>query len=322
MVPEVYVEEHPEYTELYERAWRLAFEHIRDIPGLPVPRHMDEGFCPDRLWIWDTCFMVHFCKYAPDVFPGIQSLDNFYAPMHDGVTSPCKIHHPDNPPLFAWIEYEYYKFTGDSSRLYRNLVTKRYLQKHYEYIETARFGMRVPGAFMLNAIQKNEIGYFWSGIASGMDNTPRGGGHDSAIYWLDAISQQALSALYIFRMAEAIDETAIAEEYRTKYQEKCELINRGNRGPPTLTLSVLAIGACDICSIRFELRFMEFLSKPLPAEPLFNCQRTVTIQSHTRLHRRRKNKPAANVKAGKVKLGGGLTLHDKAPYSGDNEQGP
>ena len=226
MVPEVYFEDHPEFTELYYVAWESAFKHIKEIQGLPVPRHIDEGFDPTRLWIWDTCFMVHFCKYAPDIFPGIQSLDNFYVPMYDDVSTVCSIHHPDNPPLFAWVEYEYYKFTGDASRIRRNLVDKQYLQKHYEFIENAKIGIRVPGTFMLNTIQKNEIGYLWSDIASGMDNTPRGGGHSSSIYWLDALAQQALSALCISRMAKAIDENVIAKEYVEKYEEKCNLLNQ------------------------------------------------------------------------------------------------
>ena len=127
VVPEPVYDARPDFITLYRKAWELSAAHIDEIPGLPVVRHMDEACMPDRLWIWDTCFMVHFCKYSPEVFPGIQSLDNFYLPMHDGVKSSCLIHHPDNPPLFAWVEYEYYRFTGDKSRIYRNLVEKQYL---------------------------------------------------------------------------------------------------------------------------------------------------------------------------------------------------
>ena len=227
VVPEPIYDARPDFITLYRKAWELAAAHIKEIPGLPVTRYMDEACMPDRLWIWDTCFMVHFCKYSPDVFPGIQSLDNFYVPMHDGVKSSCVIHHPDNPPLFAWIEYEYYRFTGDKSRIRRNLVEKQYLQKHYEFLENkCTAGQKIPGCAVITAWQKFENGYMWAGTPSGMDNTPRGNFNYFLIYWIDAIAQQALSALYISRLADEIGESKISADYKARYKEKCEIINK------------------------------------------------------------------------------------------------
>ena len=71
-------EEHPEYEAFYKRAWSLAHDHVRDIPGMPQTPYMDEAFCDTQVWIWDTCFMTLFCKYAQEVFPGIETLNNFY----------------------------------------------------------------------------------------------------------------------------------------------------------------------------------------------------------------------------------------------------
>lgn len=224
-VPGVILDNRPEYVELYQAAWRLAAEHIKDIPGLPAVHHMDEGFDPSRLWIWDTCFMVHFCKYAPKDFPGIESLDNFYLPMLDGVESPCLIHHPDNPPLFAWTEYEYWRFTGDNSRLHRNLVEKKYLQRHYEFMENLCTGDKFSFSHVQANFHKIDRGYMWSGCASGMDNTPRGEDMHCNILWLDALAQMALSALYIAGMAAAIGETAIETDYTAKYQAHVKLLN-------------------------------------------------------------------------------------------------
>ena len=225
-VPEIVWDERPDLIELYKKAWQLAADHIKTVPGLPVERYMDEACMPDRIWIWDTCFMVHFCKYAPDFFPGIQSLDNFYLPLYDNAKSSCLIQHVDNPPLFAWVEYEYFRFTGDSSRIYRNLVEKRYLQKHYEFLENeCRLGGTPEAGFCFTTWQNCGTGYAWTGCPSGMDNTPRGGTLPGAL-WVDALAQMALSALYIVKLAEAIGESAIADEYRRKYQEKCELLNR------------------------------------------------------------------------------------------------
>ena len=53
-----------------------------------------------------------------------------------------------------------------------------------------------------------------------MDNTPRGNDKHYLIYWIDAISQQALSALYISRLADEIGEEGISREYKAKYEEK------------------------------------------------------------------------------------------------------
>jgi len=225
-VPEVIYERHPEFIEIYNKAWALAAEHILVNPDLPVKRHMDEGFANDRIWIWDTCFMVHYCKYAPDFFPGIESLDNFYLLLYDNVKSKCKIQHADNPPLFAWVEYEYYRMTGDTSRIHRNLIENKYLHKHYEFFENSKYGDKVPSCFLLNSLQKDKLGYFWSGISSGMDNTPRG--HDTYcnIYWLDALAQQALAALCISKLAKVIGEEGIFKDYQAKYEEKKKLLNQ------------------------------------------------------------------------------------------------
>lgn len=85
-IPEPVFDQNPDWVEFYWKAWELAWDHVIHRPGAPASPYMDEGFDPDTIWIWDTCFMVHFCKYAPDVFPGIASFDNFYGPLHRGGT--------------------------------------------------------------------------------------------------------------------------------------------------------------------------------------------------------------------------------------------
>lgn len=69
-IPMPVYDEHPEYNELYNKAWELAFEHIKSITGTPQTPYMDEAFCATQVWIWDSCFMALFCKYAREVFPG------------------------------------------------------------------------------------------------------------------------------------------------------------------------------------------------------------------------------------------------------------
>ena len=104
-LPELVFDSEPGFVELYNVAWKLAWEHVLTRAGAPVSPYMDEGFDKERIWLWDTSFMVHFCKYAPEAFPGVASLENFYRPMLDGEPSTLLVHHPDNPPLPAWAEY-------------------------------------------------------------------------------------------------------------------------------------------------------------------------------------------------------------------------
>ena len=40
-IPVPIYDEHPEYNEFYEKAWELAYEHIKDIPGMPQTPYMD-----------------------------------------------------------------------------------------------------------------------------------------------------------------------------------------------------------------------------------------------------------------------------------------
>ena len=81
-VPIPVCEEHPEYFDFYIKAWSLAFDHIKDIPGMPQNPYMDEAFCATQVWIWDTCFMSLFCKYAREVFPGVETFKNFYEVLY------------------------------------------------------------------------------------------------------------------------------------------------------------------------------------------------------------------------------------------------
>lgn len=218
---------HPEYLELYYKAWELAYSHIDTIPGIPSPVYMDEAHRSDRIWIWDTAFMGHFCKYCPSVFPGVTSLDNFYkillsdqsAPLpqvvgnvycgkDEGKMLPLRIHHADNPPILAWTEYRYAMQTGSKGRLKKRLP---YLQRWYEMFDSFDPAVKLHGASQKVMLRKYADGYAWGGCPSGMDNSPRGRTEaptqrsacpdNPGLRWVDALSQQGLSALYISRIA-------------------------------------------------------------------------------------------------------------------------
>ncbi|GAB5456977.1 MAG: trehalase family glycosidase [Henriciella sp.] len=211
-VPEPVLDGDQELIDLYYLAWTQAWDHVKTQEGLPSSPYMDEAFWADTIWIWDTAFMVHFTKYASNRFPGIQSFDNFYETMHGPKDTPLFIQHADNPPLFAWIEYEYARVTGDKDRLKRIYSDKQFLQKHFDFFETSTLGLKFDYMGRYNYAEKHPLGYFWSGDASGMDNSPRGRGDQSNLLWLDAISQQALAAKYMSKIAALLGENASAHE--------------------------------------------------------------------------------------------------------------
>lgn len=254
-IPTPVFDEHSEYIELYNKAWQLAFEHIKDIPGMPQTPYMDEAFCETQLWIWDSCFMSLFCKYAREVFPGVETLNNFYKVLYENKTLPIiiahetepkwtgavpgkpyeiKVHVADNPPLFAWAEYENALMSGDKNYIKELLYNRKILQKHYEWIENLKSSVRLPGVLLPTYLIADELGYKWEGGRSGMDNTPRGReGKQSReerpnnrnMLWIDAICQQALAAKAIACLYSIVGDTQNEEEWNKRHGEKKAIIN-------------------------------------------------------------------------------------------------
>ena len=254
-IPEPIFEENPDYEGFYNKAWELAHDHVRDIPGMPQTPYMDEAFCDTQIWIWDTCFMSLFCKYAQEVFPGVESFKNFYAVLYEGKLLPeivptenepwwtgatpgiptnIKVHLADNPPLFAWGEYENALIHGDKEYLVDLLYNRKILQKHYERFENLKDQVLFPGVLNKTFIRKEEKGYKWDGGCSGMDNSPRGRIGDYTelerpnnrdMLWIDAICQQALSAKMIAEMFRILGDKDQEQKWRAKYEEKAKTVN-------------------------------------------------------------------------------------------------
>ena len=44
-VPVPVLEVAPEPVELYWKAWALAHDHVKELPGMPQTLYMDEAFC-------------------------------------------------------------------------------------------------------------------------------------------------------------------------------------------------------------------------------------------------------------------------------------
>lgn len=254
-LPRPVFDEKKEYIDFYNKAWHLAYKHIKHIDGMPQTPYMDEAFCDTQVWVWDSCFMSLFCKYAREVFPGVETLNNFYEVLYNkkhlakiipgenepdwtgatpGVPYEMKIHIADNPPLFAWAEYENALMSGDKDYIKELLYNKQFLQKHYEWIENLKTTVTLDGVMHPTHLTAHKYGYKWEGGKSGMDNTPRGriGEHayeerpnNPDMFWLDAICQQALSAKMISELFKIIDDKVNYEKWHTLYLEKKNIIN-------------------------------------------------------------------------------------------------
>ncbi len=234
-IPQPVFENCKPLIDLYWKTWEISQTRIKTQEGLPQSPYMDEACWDSHIWIWDTAFMAFFTNYSPNDFPGIESLKNFYLPMHDKTGQlPLRIQHPDNPPLFAWCEFNNWKFNNQTSfgkgkpALEKTL---NYLVKHFDWFNSVSPGTKFGGAGTVLKHVKDEknntIGYTWNGVASGMDNTVRGRGvgyHNTL--WIDAISQQALSALNIHRMAKAVGNKNLSTKFKKIYSQLKTTVNK------------------------------------------------------------------------------------------------
>lgn len=193
LLPEPVLETEPELIKMYWKCWEIAFEGFKKpSAGSPlVSNWLDEAFS-ENIFQWDTIFMMMFARYGHNVFPAIQSLDNFYAfqresgyicreyreidgkeiHYHDG-----DLFHPKgrknsiNPPLFAWAEVESFRLTGDKTRFESVLPI---LEKYAEWLNKDGD----PDAIEWEENGRRSAGtphrLFWNTpLGSGMDNTPR-----------------------------------------------------------------------------------------------------------------------------------------------------
>ncbi|MHC4872023.1 MAG: MGH1-like glycoside hydrolase domain-containing protein [Planctomycetota bacterium] len=239
LLPSPWVEGKDKWIEMHDMSWKLAIDHIRHHEGLASPWYMDEAHTEDRVWQWDTCFMALYSQYAPEVLPGMPSLDNFYNWQRDdgfiSMTHFIADGKPAygeriNPQLYAWIEWENYLKTGETDRFEKCLPV---LCKYYEWIkENRRRGPIItPHSGDTNPEADNEGGLYWSTCcgAAGCDNSPRSmhlGWNGGELCWIDTSAFQALSALYISRMAGVTGNKKINQEYLQEYSNLKDLINK------------------------------------------------------------------------------------------------
>jgi len=215
----------PGWLEMYWKCWELAMNKAKKpYPGSPfVSNYIDEAF-NDNIFQWDTHFMLMYWNYIYYIFPAIQAHDNFYCRQHKNGYICREIQEKDgkdfyydgkenntltntiNPPLYPWVEYEYYKISGDNSR-FKLIIPV--LEKYSKWIDTNRIK---PGT-------KHSL-YWQTGLGSGMDNTPRSGSG-----WICMSSQMAMFYLYLSKICEHEHAESKAKKFYSRSKKIAALIN-------------------------------------------------------------------------------------------------
>jgi len=226
-LPQPVIADHPEWTQLYWKAWELAFAHLKQpSPGSGfVSNFIDPAF-NENTFQWDSCFMVLFAHYAEPEFHAIGSLDNFYAKEHSNgficreinrATGEDRyyggIENAANPPLFSWIEWENYLMTGDSGR-FRSVLPV--LVKNYLWLQANR---------------TRPDGFYWNtGLGAGEDDLVR---NRTAYDWMDMTAQQAQNAYYIALIARSIGDRDAAAYFEAENRKLAHLVNARMWDPTT-----------------------------------------------------------------------------------------
>ncbi len=208
--------------DLYNRTWEIAFSNLKSA-------NEETGFVSDYIdnaffsfsFMWDSCFMVMFGKYARHIFDFLKTLDNFYSHQHkDGYitrqlfqdTGDARFSKDDpastGPNIFALVEWEYYNITKDAERLKKVFPPLLAYHRWLQLNRTWQSG-----------------GYWSTGLACGMDNQPRVPAEFSPLCshgfmtWLDICCQQYINADILIKISEIIgrekDALWLKEEKKT-----------------------------------------------------------------------------------------------------------
>lgn len=219
---------HDDAVACYNRAWEIAFSNLRHAneESRFVSDFIDCAFFTFS-FMWDSCFIVMFGKYAGHIFNFQKTLDNFYSHQHkDGYISRQLFQSVNGerfakddpastgPNILPFAEWEYYCITKDTERLKQVFPP---LLAYHKWLQ-------------LNRTWQN--GGYWScGLACGMDNQPRVPKEYSALRshgfmtWLDICAQQYLSGDILIKIAKIIGRENDVEWLRDEQYFLGTLIN-------------------------------------------------------------------------------------------------
>ena len=240
-LPKPVLDGREDWIELYYKAWDLAADNINFAnPGSGfTAEYMDEALTDRKVWQWDTLFISMFAKYSNGELPIMTGVDNFYRKQRsdgyicrelsevDGTdiypnsAQPWPVSNP-NPPLYSWAEWDYYRVTGDASRFTKAVTSNR--KDERPHTKTVLERLFDHHFWIKNNIRHADGHYRSDYWANGMDDSPRNsitmqGG------WMDLAAQQALSALYLAKIAAVVGDDAKREAMLAEHREHKDLVN-------------------------------------------------------------------------------------------------
>ncbi len=205
-VPRVVWDGHEDAVAAFSNAWIMVGGKIkRPEPGTNFKKNYVYTPFGKSVFVWGSCFITMFGQYASNVFPFIEQLDNFYAaqtpdgfiPRQLGIYDGRSQFERNDPSstggnIFAWAELEWYRYSGDKTRLKKVYPV---LIAYHEWIRK-------------NRTWKDGT-YFSSGWGCGMDNIPRmdtgkysAEFHHGFISFSDVTFQQIFDAKNLIKIAE------------------------------------------------------------------------------------------------------------------------
>lgn len=217
--------EHPEWVEMYWRAWEIAWSNLhRPKPNTAFVADYIDTSQNEHVFMWDSCFMAQFGIYGRRVFNFMGTLDNFYAKQHDNGFICRQINTQNGQDLFypfdpngtgpnilAWAEWRYFRQTGDDSRLAQVFWPLLAFHRWYKAYRTWPGGM-----------------YWATGLSSGMNNQPRvpdSMHHHRHWTWVDTNMQTALNCLILGQIATLLQENEFLVELNEERTRLLGLIN-------------------------------------------------------------------------------------------------
>lgn len=217
-LPQPILPDYKSIEELYWKTWEILSTNIQH-------GNSANGFVREYINAEEDIFIVQgptiqtalFGSYGADVFPVMESLDNFYrgqrkdgfiARIYNSLTGEY-LHIPSvtepmiHPPLFTWSELHYYYLTGDRHRLRR---WRPVLEQYFQWLDNFCKGDGEARGL-----------YYTSLTGTRMINSPRKPNELGG--WVDMSAQMALFARDLAQIAEIFGDSAAVRNYRQKYEQ-------------------------------------------------------------------------------------------------------
>lgn len=193
-----------------------CFAHCFEVTGRDYLRAPEPGsgftrnfvYTPfgSKVFLWGTCFITMYGRYASHVFPFSSMLDNFYGAQHrdgwiarsisilDGSTGDKGDLSTSGCNMTGWAEWRNWEWSGDRARL----------EKVYPTLLAFHRWMRE------NRTWKDGT-YFCNGLGCGMDNIVRFDtakyslyNHHGYLSWMDVTFQAVMNARFLLKIARVL----------------------------------------------------------------------------------------------------------------------